>query len=841
MAGKKTYILKPLGLNTASNPIALPSGAMLKALDVSLDRDGIVESRQTFYTNNIATVTPSAPATGFDAPFATPLGGSGNVYQYSTKTFRSGGYWDGTAPQYGLYSVGNGATGIGTGVVQLQTQGVASPGSMPLGPITGLFSANGNDYMLGQSLNPYSQAVGIGNSWQQASAAYRIDPVTLISRNNGAGMAEALAPIMFQSAVAVTSVSGVTIPSTTPISNQLNSGLQCAYRILYASKDGQQNLVRGVPSGRLIAYGPTNAYGLFIPLPGQFVGLFAGDILQVYRSEIVSTGSTEPSDEMRQVWEYIITPTDVTRGWVVFPNDVTPSGYGGAALYTNDSQQGVSMAEARPPNCTHGEYFKSVAWYGGVVAKGQSLLMSFIGLNGWAIGNTFTLTMSGFGSFTYTAGAAENLTSSTFLLDTTSPTPALRAFNTARSLANTISYKNSFLYAVYSTAPNDVTPSVVFKCARTDYIGAITVSSTVPPGTTAPSLTTAATMVVGGKSNYLYYSKPNQPEAVPDLSYVQIGAPGSSILGMKSLHDSLFIFKAEGLFRLTGSDAATIRVELFDPTIHMNPGGHKSIAAGGNRIFALCNLGVVSIIESGAKIVSLPIDDIMSLYKVSANDGSIFSVSISPYFAQGAASETRQCYYLLLTDKINATTTTQRLMIYNYRLNIWYEWTPPFPNATTGLCVNTVQTFNAAYENIRFNGDSSFSASIMSPLVQIPGYNENLSFSYCLDSGEAPDVLQSFDWVKIVTVDSVNISDGFDFTFSSDVPGSTPETLHVPCSAKPGIVQCAVPRNHARCNQLTVTVSKTPGTFDSSRKFVCYGMVVGYDDASDWMNSRNNQ
>ena len=805
---KKTFTVKPLGLNTNANPVSLPQGAMVKALDVSLDRPGLLESRQAY--GSVAFPVQGRPGYGLGMPFASPPGGTGRVYAVQgiySYTAEGGGVLNGNSP--GLTTV-------------IRADGTSYN---PYGVLSSCFNASGNDYILGDGSIPTVVPTVGAPAYSPWGCVFRIPPGTSSGRDGGAGAPEALTPLFFSSASAVTSVAGITITSTTPLSNQLNSGLQCAYRVLLSNKDPQNNLIRGIPSGRLIVYGPSLAYGLLIPLPqGQ---TFNGDILQVYRSEIVSTGPIEPSDEMRLCFEYIVAPSDVTNGYVVFSNDTSP--VVGASLYTNDSQQGITQSEGRPPWCGLGVSFKGVAFYGAVSCKGQSLSMGVLSVSGWSTVTPTTITIASQGggsaiTYTMTAATSEDLPNRKFLLDTTSPTPALQLFNTVRSITRSISYQNPKIFAVYTTASNDITPSMVIKTVQVSDNNTWTVTlNSAPVQSTSPTIgpSNPAVLERGGKTSYLYYSKPSQPEAVPDLNFIQVGSPYSGIMGMCTIKDSLFIFKQEGLYRITGNTSATIRVTLFDSTIKTSPGQYRSISSGGNRIFAICNQGVVSITEYGAQVVSGPIDNIVSAFKNVYNDGLG-----SPFQVSGACLDTSQQYFLLLS---SPSVPSQRLMVYNYRENMWSEWSVPAGVGCTGLCASS----NGNIETLYISRMGTTSLATYSPIPPAGiTYAPSPTFTYCMSSGDSPDGLQQFESVKLITIDSTSLG-AFSFTFSSD-SGAAPETVVVTNSSAPGMVRCDVPRSHARCFYLTVQVSCASG------HLMCYGMIIAYDDVSDWMNSRNN-
>lgn len=109
------------------------------------------------------------------------------------------------------------------------------------------------------------------------------------------------------------------------------------------------------------------------------------------------------------------------------------------------------------------------------------------------------------------------------------------------------------------------------------------------------------------KPNRIYYSKLNQPEAVPLLNYFDVGATDKAILRIFPLRDTLFILKEDGLFRISG-ESSPFTLSLFDSScILMAP---DSVAVSNNTIYAWTTQGISSISESGVgnPPVSRPID-----------------------------------------------------------------------------------------------------------------------------------------------------------------------------------------------------------------------------------------
>jgi hypothetical protein len=117
------------------------------------------------------------------------------------------------------------------------------------------------------------------------------------------------------------------------------------------------------------------------------------------------------------------------------------------------------------------------------------------------------------------------------------------------------------------------------------------------------------------KPNRVYYSKVLQPESVPLLNYFDIGSEDKQILRIFPLRDSLFVFKEDGLYRISGESAPFV-VTLFDSSCILIAADTVSVA--NNIIYGWTNKGISNVTESGATEISRPIDTVI-LKLASAN------------------------------------------------------------------------------------------------------------------------------------------------------------------------------------------------------------------------------
>lgn len=103
----------------------------------------------------------------------------------------------------------------------------------------------------------------------------------------------------------------------------------------------------------------------------------------------------------------------------------------------------------------------------------------------------------------------------------------------------------------------------------------------------------------------VYYSKLLEPEAVPILNYIDVGANDKAILRIFPLRDTLFVFKEDGLYRISG-EVAPFTLALFDSSCILL--ARDSLDVSNNQLYCWTTQGVSVVTESGVNIISRPID-----------------------------------------------------------------------------------------------------------------------------------------------------------------------------------------------------------------------------------------
>lgn len=164
--------------------------------------------------------------------------------------------------------------------------------------------------------------------------------------------------------------------------------------------------------------------------------------------------------------------------------------------------------------------------------------------------------------------------------------------------------------------------------------------------------------------NRIYYSKYQQPEAVPIVNYQDVGPKNKAILRILPLRDSLFIITEGGVYRLAGDTTVNFQISLFDSSTQLRAA--DSAVVLNNQIYMFSSQGIATISDTGISIISRPIE----------NKLLPLTTSLYPTFntATHAVSYESDRAYILFT--VSDTTDVRATIAYRYNTftNTWVDW-----------------------------------------------------------------------------------------------------------------------------------------------------------------------
>lgn len=498
------------------------------------------------------------------------------------------------------------------------------------------------------------------------------------------------------------------------------------YQMLWGYKDANGNLILGAPSQRATienATGGTRDVSLTFSIPDQITTTW---FYQVYRTLMVPNGVT-PTNELYLCFEANPTAGEIAAKLVTVI-DNTPEALLGATLYTSPTQQGVENANYPPPFAKDIALFNGMTLYANTQNK-HRLFLTLAGSGAPALGYVATTgntnsntTLNGLGTTTnvrvgmkvrgtgipatsrvltvdsavqvtltvaatatavgvtiefedilslsgveYYASAAESVANREFLA-ATGGTPAEDIEDTALSIVKVVNQSASTtnIYAYYTSGYNSLPGQMVFE--ERDVGGATFYATSTNGSSFNPTLPISGTTIYStndAKANGIYISKNNQPDAVPLYAFVFAGSANKPIRRILALRDSVFIFKDDGIFRLTGNDFASVVVSLFDSSKKLY--AYNSPAVFDNQIFAFFDDGINAISEQGAQLISKPVENVLLEVSQYAN----FQANT---FGVGYDSDRK---YMLWTVDTTTDTYAKTAWVWNAITSTWTTWDLP--------------------------------------------------------------------------------------------------------------------------------------------------------------------
>lgn len=452
---------------------------------------------------------------------------------------------------------------------------------------------------------------------------------------------------------------------TSGSSGFMSKDTQIAYRIVWGSRDNNNNLYLGTPSQRIIATNNTAGnrdISLTFTIPD---GITVNDFYQIYRSKESASHTDEPNDELQLVYEKNPSSGEISSKSVTVL-DQTPTSLMGASLYTNASQEGISETNDRPPLAKDLAEFKGFMFYANIMTR-HNLTISLLSVGGVGLVVDDQIVIN---SITYTAKSTENISSAQFLI-TTSGSAAQNIEDTAKSLVKVINQYsgNTGIYAYYMSSYQDL-PGVIRLESRVLNSSGFSVTTTRAQAFDLNDGTSDDEVYINGLS----WSKIQQPEHVPISHLEFVGSKNYATRRIIALRDALFIIKDDGVFRLTGSNGSWSIDPLDTSTKIIAP---DSAVVVNNQIYCLSDQGIVAISDVGVEVKSRPIEDrIQEL--ISRNYTNLKTLSF------GVNYETDRKYILWTIKEYNDSFCTQAF-VYNTFTNAWTTWER---NVTHGV-VNT--------------------------------------------------------------------------------------------------------------------------------------------------------
>lgn len=457
---------------------------------------------------------------------------------------------------------------------------------------------------------------------------------------------------------------GVTTGTTGFIPNNTN----IAYRVVFGYRDFNGQLVLGAPSSRIIVSnsaggGSTNAIVTF-QVPPEIVANPTNWIYQLYRGNASANLATQPDDEMALCFEAVCTATTT-----ITVTDITPQVLLGAALYTNQGQQGILQSNFRAPWGTDICTFKQYTFIANTRTQHVSLLTliasgATAGAGALVPGDTITFTDTSVGgtSFTLTAAAANNNALGQFAVaNTGNPGSDIQVTATNICAVANAYTSNSIVLGYYLSNFNE-TPGKMEFDKRDFAVAPFTITTSRP---TAFSQTIPVTSTNTQRANRIYFSKFSEPDAYPVVNYLDVGSANQPINRIIPLRDGIIVLKQDGIFRIS-NNTDPFNITPIDNTARIL--ADNTAAVLNNQVYFLSDQGVVAVTDSDVQIMSFILDK-----TILQNTSPTLYPNLQAT-AWGVAYQADRKYILSLPTTGTDTQATQQY-IYNHATEVWTRWT----------------------------------------------------------------------------------------------------------------------------------------------------------------------
>jgi hypothetical protein len=486
----------------------------------------------------------------------------------------------------------------------------------------------------------------------------------------GSSITDAGAPQALSPALQSENTSGSTI----------DENHQVAYRVLWGYKDTNSNLILGAPSQRLVLTSTAGTEGvdysdftLRLPIPSSVTTNW---FYQVYRSEKVDQdgGAVVPSDEMNLAFEGNPASGDITNGYVDY-EDTTPDDLLGTPLYTNATQEGSVNANFEPPQCVDVALFQGHVFYANTTRKHEQIIQLLgTGTNGLQDGDTITVDGT-----VFTAKASPSAGTDFQLYNGGSPSGDVE--DTAKALIKAINDNDLDVEAYYwsevSSTSFDLPGEIRIVEKDFNLTGGFSISGTGTNVNTTwtPTISSGVNSEAEAKTNRVYYSKFQEPEAVPVANYFDVGPANSRILRILPLRTALLIFTEEAIYRLTGTTQSAFQTNLLDNTAQLL--AEDSAVVFNNAVYGLFDQGVCQVSES-VSVISRPIEGELLQARGIAGD-------YLQTLTYGIGYESDRKYIIYMPVTINDTTTASKAYVFNTVTRSWTSWERSFRHGVIHL------------------------------------------------------------------------------------------------------------------------------------------------------------
>jgi hypothetical protein len=167
------------------------------------------------------------------------------------------------------------------------------------------------------------------------------------------------------------------------------------------------------------------------------------------------------------------------------------------------------------------------------------------------------------------------------------------------------------------------------------------------------------------RPNGLMYSKPDEPEHVPEINYLTVGSENDAIIALAPLRSALVVFKTDGIFRVTGSAPDGWRVDAIAPVVR--PLRAECVSIMGEVAVCWSQHGVLLVDEGGVRNISdgLVGEDLETVERAVIQTPGVNGAFVATNNHQG---------YTLLGYTADSGAYATELYCYHHDTRAWTTW-----------------------------------------------------------------------------------------------------------------------------------------------------------------------
>ena len=438
-------------------------------------------------------------------------------------------------------------------------------------------------------------------------------------------------------------ISLVTPANSAAATATLPPNKQVIYRITYRERDTS---IRSAPSFPVRV---TNDSSVAKNPSLQIVhphGITSRHEVEIYRSHAVDTSDDLlADDELFRVKVLSLSGAPSLNFVDVGNPDEIP-------LYTNAFVEGIENSNYPPPYAASMCLHKGIACYANVTKKASiPFRMKPLSLTGGRLQIT-----NGIDNIDIEAGYNEDIRRGIFRI------------NDAKSMKNVIQQhrSNTFLN-VYDIQVEDANePTVLLESTRhhQDFrIVSLDNRNSDRALITSLSLDAPLPLKVTPRhcSSRIYFSKYEEPHAVPLYRYFSIGRSDKAIIKVISFRDTLFVFKEDGLFKIDGISFGHFTVSNFIKDLLLIC--ENSVTILEDQVYCFSNYGFIRISDHGYEQIATPVEN--SLIE-QLSQGRLFDSS----FSVAMKHEKKYLFFYKRSSQRQASAC----YVYHSATKQWTEW-----------------------------------------------------------------------------------------------------------------------------------------------------------------------